>query len=147
MKTKLSVAYFLLVIASILLIFGSILFIFDTYNSLIEPRHVLAEEQTKESIQAFSPELVNYITHIQIILGGAGIALAIALLFFAFGIKKKQKWAWWGAFISFSIWGVIGFTTHYIYGYTTLKHLGLFYLLGLIFIIGMIISGKELFKS
>ena len=101
--------------------------------------------RTPEQIAAFSPQLYDYISHVQVALGGLIIALGVAVVALAwFGIRAGQKWALWTAFLAPIIALVIGLPLHYVYGLDTLGHLGPIYLDVLILILGTVMSYNAL---
>lgn len=84
---------------------------------------------TPEQIATFSPQLYDYISHVQVALGGLIIALGVAVVALAwFGIRTGQTWALWTAFLAPVIALSIGLPLHYVYGLDTLGHLGPIYL-------------------
>ena len=100
---------------------------------------------TPEEIAAFSPQLYDYISHVQVALGGLIIALGVAVVTLAwFGIRTGQKWALWTAFITPVIALVISLPMHYVYGLDTLGHLGPIYLDIVILIAGTLMSYRTL---
>ena len=100
---------------------------------------------TPEQIAAFSPQLYDYISHIQVALGGLIIALGVAVVALAwFGIRTGQKWALWTAFIAPVIALVISLPLHYLYGLDTLGHLGPIYLDVALLIVGTVMSYNAL---
>ena len=100
---------------------------------------------TPQQIAAFSPQLYDYISHVQVALGGLIIALGVAVVALAwFGIRTGQKWALWTAFIAPVIALIISLPLHYIYGLDTLGHLGPIYLDVVILIVGTAMSYNAL---
>jgi hypothetical protein len=133
-------------LAGIGLIGYGILFLIQNFTGFIElgltPDHV---GSTPEQIVAFSPQLYDYISHVQVALGGLIIALGVAVVALAwFGIRTGQKWALWTAFIAPIIALVISLPLHYIYGLDTLGHLGPIYLDVVILIVGTVMSYNAL---
>ena len=133
-------------LAGIGLIGYGILFLIQNFTGFIElglnPDLV---GTTPEQIAAFSPQLYDYISHIQVALGGVIIALGAAVVALAwFGIRTRQKWALWTALIAPVIALVIGVPLHYAYGLDTLGHLGPIYLDVVILIVGTVISYNAL---
>jgi hypothetical protein len=56
---------------------------------------------TPQQIAPFSPQLYDYISHVQVALGGVITALGVAVVALAwFGIRTGQKWALWTAFLA-----------------------------------------------
>jgi len=136
-------------LAGIGLVGYGIMFLIRNFNGFIElgltPHHVGG---TPEQIQAFSPELYNYISHLQVALSAFIIALGVAVIALAwFGIRTGQKWAMWTAFITPVIGVAIALPLHFVYGIGTLGHLGLIYLDAIILLVGTVLSYKALSSS
>jgi len=91
----------------------------------------------KEQIDAFSPELLNYISHLHIavsgFIGAAGIAVA-ALAWY--GVRRGEWWAFVTAVVVPVFGLAVALPAHYPWGFDTLGHLGLIYLDTLIFVVG-----------
>jgi hypothetical protein len=126
-----------------------IMFLIRNFNGFIElgltPHHVGG---TPEQIQAFSQNLYNYISHLQVAVSGFIIALGVAVIALAwFGIRSGQKWAMWTAFITPVIGVAIALPLHFAYGIGTLGHLGLIYLDAVILLVGTVLSYKALSSS
>lgn len=136
-------------LAGIGLVGYGIMFLIRNFNGFIElgltPEHVGG---TPEQIQAFSPELYNYISHLQVAVAAFIIALGVAVIALAwFGIRTGQKWAMWTAFITPVIGVAIAVPLHFVYGIGTLGHLGLIYLDAIILLVGTVLSYKALSSS
>src|SRR5512146_3077957 len=89
-------------LAGVGLVGYGIMFLIRNFNGFIElgltPHHVGG---TPEQIRAFSPELYNYVSHLQVGVSAFIIALGIAVIGLAwFGIRTGQRWAMWTAFIA-----------------------------------------------
>lgn len=117
-------------LAGVGLVGYGIMFLIRNFNGFIElgltPEHVGG---TPEQIQAFSPHLYNYISHLQVAVAGFIIALGVAVIALAwFGIRNGERWAMWTAFITPVIGVAIALPLHFTYGIGTLGHLGLIYL-------------------
>lgn len=96
---------------------------------------------TPEQIQAFSPELYHYISHLQVALSGFIIALGVAVIALAlFGIRHGERWALWTAFLAPVIAVGIALPLHFTFGLATLGHLGLIYLDAAILLVGTVLS-------
>jgi len=133
-------------LAGIGLIGYGILFLIQSFTGFIEigltPDLV---GSTPQQIAAFSPQLYDYISHVQVALGGLIIALGVAVVGLAwFGIRTGQKWALWTAFIAPVIALGISLPLHYAYGLNTLGHLGPIYLDVVILIVGTVMSYNAL---
>ena len=123
-----------------------ILFLIWNFNGFIEigltPDHV---GSTPEQIAAFSPQLYDYISHVQVAAGGLITALGVVVVALAwFGIRTGQKWAVWTAFIAPVIALVISLPLHYVHGLDTLGHLGPIYLDVVILNAGTVMSYNAL---
>jgi hypothetical protein len=133
-------------LAGIGLIGYGILFLIQSFTGFIElgltPDLVGA---TPQQIAAFSPQLYDYISHVQVALGGLIIALGMAVVMLAwFGIRTGQKWTLWTAFIAPVIALVISLPLHYVYGLDTWGHLGPIYLDVALLIVGTVMSYNAL---
>jgi hypothetical protein len=136
-------------LAGVGLVGYGIMFLIRNFNGFIElgltPHHVGG---TPEQIRAFSPELYNYISHLQVGVSAFIIALGIAVIGLAwFGIRTGQQWAMWTAFLAPVTGVVIALPLHFVYGIGTLGHLGLIYLDGVILLIGTVLSYRALKPS
>ena len=136
-------------LAGVGLVGYGVMFLVRNFNGFIElglmPHHVGG---TPEQIQAFSAELYNYISHLQVAVSAFIIALGIAVIALAwFGIRTGQKWAMWTAFITPVIGVAIALPLHFVYGIGTLGHLGLIYLDAVILLAGTVLSYNALKSS
>jgi hypothetical protein len=95
----------------------------------------------KEEIQAFSPSLYEYISHLHIAVSGFIAATGVAVLFLViFGVRRGQMWAWVGAVAAPVLGLAVALPAHYPNHFDTLGHLGLIYLATLIFVVGAILA-------
>lgn len=105
------------------------MFFYRNFNGFIELG--LTPEMiggTPEQIQAFSPHLYHYISHLQVAVAAFIIALGVAVIGLAWrGIRTGQRWAVWTAFLAPVIGVGIALPLHYVYGFATMGHLGLIY--------------------
>jgi hypothetical protein len=137
------------VLAGVGLVGYGIMFLIRNFNGFIElgltPEHVGG---TPAQIQVFSPELYNYISHLQVAVSAFIIALGVAVIALAwFGIRTGQKWALWTAFITPVIGVAIALPLHFVYAIGTLGHLGLIYLDAVILLVGTVLSYNALKSS
>jgi hypothetical protein len=137
------------VLAGIGLVGYGIMFLIRNFNGFIElgltPHHIGG---TPEQIQAFSQNLYNYISHLQVAVSAFIIALGVAVIALAwFGVRTGQKWAMWTAFITPVIGVAIALPLHFVYGIGTLGHLGLIYLDAVILLVGTVLSYNALKAS
>lgn len=100
---------------------------------------------TPQQIQAFSPNLYDYISHLQVALSAFIIALGVAVIALAyFGIRRGERWALWTAFVAPVVAVGIALPLHFVYGLATFGHLGLIYLDAAILLVGTILSYREM---
>lgn len=129
-------------LAGVGLIGYGLMFLVRNFTGFIElgltPDHVGG---TPAQIQAFSPNLYDYISHLQVALSGFIIALGIAVVALAFyGIRRGERWALWTAFVAPVVAVGIALPLHFVYGIATFGHLGLIYLDAVILLVGTVIS-------
>ncbi|MFC5728106.1 MULTISPECIES: hypothetical protein [Nocardioides] len=91
----------------------------------------------KAEIQAFSPQLEHYISHLHIavaaFIGATGIAVA-ALAWY--GVRRGEMWAWVTAVVVPVFGLAVALPAHYPWGFDTIGHLGLIYADTLLFVVG-----------
>ncbi len=99
----------------------------------------------KDEIEAFSPSLRDYISHLHIAVAGflAATGLATVLLTW-FGVRRGQMWAWVSAVAVPVLALAVAIPAHYPYGLDTIGHLGLIYLATAIFVVGALFALKGL---
>ena len=119
-----------------------LMFLVRNFTGFIElgltPEHVGG---TPEQIQAFSPNLYHYISHLQVALSGFIVALGVAVIALAlYGIRRGEAWALWTAFLAPVIAVGVALPLHFAYGIATFGHLGLIYLDAAILLVGTVIS-------
>lgn len=94
-------------------------------------------DKGKEEIEAFSPQLYHYISHLHIAVSGfiAAAGLAVAALSW-YGVRRSEKWAFATA-VAVPVVGLgVALPAHYPWGLATLGHLGLIYLAVVVFLVG-----------
>jgi len=91
----------------------------------------------KTQIEEFSPDLLHYISHLQIAVSGFIAAAGIAVAALAwYGVRRGEWWAWVTA-VAVPVFGLaVALPAHYPWGFATLGHLGLIYLDTVLFVIG-----------
>ncbi len=100
---------------------------------------------TPDQIRAFSPDLYEYISHLQVAVSAFIIALGVAVISLAwYGIRAGHKWALWTAFLAPVIGVAIALPLHFVYGIGTIGHLGLIYLDAAILLVGTVVSYNAL---
>jgi len=102
----------------------------------------------KTEIEAFSPSLYDYISHLHIAVSGfiAATGLAVAALSW-FGVRRGYGWAWVAAVAAPVLALAVALPAHYPYGFDTIGHLGLIYLATAIFVVGALLSGKAMLDN
>jgi hypothetical protein len=105
-------------------------------------------DKGKDQIQAFSPDLYHYISHLHIAVSGfiAATGLAVAALSW-FGVRRGEVWAWVAAVAAPVLGLLVALPAHYPWGFATIGHLGLIYLATAIFVVGAVLSGKALLDN
>ena len=88
-------------------------------------------------VEAFSPQLHHYISHLHIALSGfiAATGLAVAGLSW-YGVRRGERWTFATAVIVTAVGLAVALPAHYPWGLATLGHLGPVYLAVLIFLVG-----------
>jgi hypothetical protein len=95
----------------------------------------------KDEIEAFSPSLYDYISHLHIAVSGfiAAAGLAVVLLAW-FGVRRGELWAWVAA-VAVPVLGLaVALPAHYPNDFDTLGHLGLIYADTLLFVVGALVA-------
>ena len=118
--------------------YGVILFIRNFSDSFLElgigPGQV---DVGKAEIQAFSPTLAHYITHLHLAVAGFLAATGLAVGFLAwFGVRRGQLWAWVGAVAAPVLALAVALPAHYPYNLDTAGHLGPIYGATVVFVAG-----------
>ena len=99
-------------------------------------------------IEAFSPSLFHYVSHLQIAVSGfiAATGLAVAVLSW-FGVRRRQRWAWVGAVAAPVLGLAVALPAHYPWSLDTIGHLGLIYLATAIFVAGALLSLPAIMRA
>ncbi len=95
----------------------------------------------KTEIEAFSPSLYDYISHLHIAVSGfiAATGLAVAALAW-FGVRRGERWAWVTAVVVPVVGLAVALPAHYPFGFDTIGHLGLIYLATAVFVVGALLA-------
>ena len=95
----------------------------------------------KDEIQAFSPSLYDYISHLHIAVSGfiAATGLATAALAW-FGVRRGQMWAWVTAVAAPVLGLAVALPAHYPNHFDTAGHLGLIYADTALFVVGAVLA-------
>src|SRR5687767_11542323 len=102
----------------------------------------------KTEIEAFSPSLYHYISHLHIAVSGfiAATGVAVAALSW-FGVRRGYMWAWVAAVAAPVLGLAVALPAHYPWGFDTIGHLGLVYLATAIFVVGAVLALKALLEE
>ena len=122
--------------------YGVIFFVLNFTDTFLELG--IGSEQVdngKEQIEAFSPSLYHYISHLHIALSGfiAAAGLAVAALSW-YGVRRGERWAFITAVVVPVLALAVALPAHYPWGFATIGHLGLIYLAVLIFLVGVVVA-------
>jgi hypothetical protein len=100
----------------------------------------IAQEQVdvgRSQIQAFSPDLYEYVSHLHIAVAGFIAATGLATAGLAwFGVRTGQLWAYVTAVAAPVVGLAVALPAHFPYGLATIGHLGLIYLATAVFVVG-----------
>lgn len=145
---RLSLGAALVALSGIGLVGYGIMFLVRNFTGFIElglmPGHVGG---TPAQIQGFSPDLYQYISHLQVAVSGFIIALGVVVTALAwYGIRKGERWALMAAFLGPVIAVGVAVPLHFPYGIATVGHLGLIYLDALILVVGTVLAYAGLRK-
>jgi hypothetical protein len=95
----------------------------------------------REQIEAFSPSLFHYVSHLHIAVSGFIAATGVAVLFLvAYGVRRGELWAWVGAVAAPVLGLAVALPAHYPNDFDTIGHLGLIYLATAIFVVGALLA-------
>jgi hypothetical protein len=95
----------------------------------------------KDQIQAFSPSLFHYVSHLHVAVSGFIAATGLAVLFLVvYGVRRGQLWAWVGAVAAPVLALAVALPAHYPNHFDTFGHLGLIYLAVVIFVAGALLA-------
>ena len=94
----------------------------------------------REQIEAFSPTLFHYVSHLQIAVSGfiASTGVAVGALAW-FGVRRGHTWAWVAAVAAPVLALGVALPAHYPWNLDTIGHLGLIYLATGIFVVGALL--------
>jgi hypothetical protein len=95
----------------------------------------------KDQIQAFSPSLAHYLSHLHLALAGFLAATGVAVGVLAwFGVRRGHVWAFVGAVAAPVIGLAVALPAHYPYNFDTAGHLGLVYVATVVFVAGAVVA-------
>jgi hypothetical protein len=147
--SQLNLGATLVALSGIGLVGYGIMFLIRNFTGFIElgltPEHVGG---TAGQIRGFSPDLYEYISHLQVAVSGFIIALGVAVIALAwYGIRRGERWALLTAFLSPVIAVGVAVPLHFPYGIGTIGHLGLIYLDALVLLAGTVLAYIGLAKG
>ena len=95
----------------------------------------------KDEIEQFSPDLLNYISHLHIAVSGFIAAAGVAVAALAwYGVRRSELWAWVAAVVVPVLGLAVALPAHYPWGFDTIGHLGLIYADTLLFVVGAVLA-------
>lgn len=95
----------------------------------------------RTEIEAFSPQLFDYVSHLHIAVSGFIAATGIAVFMLSwFGVRRGMAWAWIGAVAAPVVALAVALPAHYPWGFATLGHLGPIYVATVIFVAGALLA-------
>ena len=146
--SQLNLGATLVALSGIGLVGYGIMFLVRNFTGFIElgltPEHVGG---TAGQIRGFSPDLYEYISHLQVAVSGFIIALGVSVIALAwYGIRRGERWALLTAFLSPVIAVGVAVPLHFPYGIATIGHLGLIYLDALVLGVGTVLAYTGLRK-
>ena len=146
--SRLGLGATLVALSGIGLVGYGLMFLVRNFTGFIElglmPEHVGGSQQ---EIRTFSPDLYEYISHLQVAVSGFIIALGVSVIALAwYGIRKGERWALLMAFVGPLIAVSIAVPLHFPYGIGTIGHLGPIYLDALILVVGTVLAFAGLRK-
>jgi hypothetical protein len=98
-------------------------------------------DKGRADVEAFSPQLAHYISHLHIALAGTIAAIGIAMAVLAwFGVRRGQPWAWVTAVVVPVFALAVALPAHYPYNLDTAGHLGLIYADVVLFCVGAVLA-------
>jgi len=105
-------------------------------------------DKSKAQIEAFSPSLYDYVSHLHIAVSGFIAAAAIAVLFLVwFGVRRRMLWAWVAAVVTPVVGLAVALPAHWPYGLATFGHLGLIFIATAIFVAGALLAAKPILEA
>jgi hypothetical protein len=132
----------IMAIAGIGFVGYGLLFFVQNFTGFLELGISHAEVDVGRSeIQAFSPSLVHYLSHLHIALAGmiAAVGIAVAALAW-FGVRRGELWAWVAAVVVPVFALAVALPAHYPYNFDTVGHLGLIYADTVLFTVGAVLA-------
>jgi hypothetical protein len=141
--SRLRIGSVLMTIAGIAFVgYGVVFFIRNFTDAFLElgigPHEV---SLSRNEIEAFSPSLVEYVSHLHIAVSGfiAATGIAVAALSW-YGVRRGLRWAWVTAVAAPVIALAVALPAHYPNHFDTLSHLGPIYLATGLFVVGALLA-------
>jgi cytochrome bd-type quinol oxidase subunit 2 len=132
----------IMAIAGIGFVAYGLLFFVQNFTGFLELGISNAEVDVgRTEIQAFSPSLTHYLSHLHIALAGSIAAIGIAVAALAwFGVRRGELWAWVAAVVVPVFALAVALPAHYPYNLDTAGHLGLIYADTVLFTVGAVLA-------
>jgi hypothetical protein len=141
-EAKLTRGAAIMAIAGIGFVGYGVLFFVQNFTGFLELGISDAEVDVgRTEIEAFSPSLTHYLSHLHIAVAGfvAAIGIAVAALAW-FGVRRGELWAWVTAVVVPVFALAVALPAHYPYNLDTLGHLGLIYADTVLFTVGAVLA-------
>ena len=141
-EAKLTRGAAIMAIAGIGFVGYGLLFFVQNFTGFLELGISHAEVDVgRTEIEAFSPSLAHYLSHLHIALAGFIAAAGIAVAALAwFGVRRGQLWAWVTA-VAVPVFALaVALPAHYPYNFDTAGHLGLIYADTALFTVGAVLA-------
>jgi hypothetical protein len=129
--------------------YAVIFFVRNFTDSFLELGITSAQvEVGRTEIQAFSPQLYDYVSHLHIAVSGfiAATGLAVAALAW-YGVRRGEVWAYVTAVAAPVLGLAVALPAHFSYGLATIGHLGLIYLATAIFVVGAALALSPVLRA
>ena len=141
-QAKLTRGAAIMAIAGIGFVGYGLLFFVQNFTGFLELGISHAEVDVgRTEIEAFSPSLTHYLSHLRIALAGTIAAIGIAVAALAwFGVRRGELWAWVTAVVVPVFALAVALPAHYPYNLDTAGHLGLIYADVVLFTVGAVLA-------
>jgi cytochrome bd-type quinol oxidase subunit 2 len=128
----------IMAVAGVGLVGYGVLFLVQNFTGFLELGISHAQVDVgKAEIQAFSPSLAHYLSHLHLALAGFIAAAGVAVAALAWwGVRRGQRWAWVTAVVVPVVALAVALPAHYPYHLDTAGHLGLVYADTVVFTVG-----------
>ena len=122
--------------------YAIVFFIRNFYGGYLELGITAAEvNRSPQEIREFSEDVFNYISHLHLNVASLLAAFGITGSCLSwFGVRNRQRWAWWGAVVSTLVVALVSIPVHFVYGFASLAHVGPLFFGLFVFVVGAALS-------